>query len=85
MYFDPILPPLDLPDHPRFLISQHHALSLKNKKAKTKQKPRNDKRKEKQENNTAKKKFIQNRIKHFLLTYTPGNQVGGGRVDLEYD
>lgn len=32
-----------------------------------------------------KKKFIQNRIKHFLLTYTPGNQVGGGRVDLEYD
>lgn len=40
-YFDPILPPLPLPDHPRFLISQLQALSLKNKKAKSKQKPRN--------------------------------------------
>lgn len=79
MYFDPILPPLDLPDHPRFLISQHHALSLKNKKAQTKQKPRNDKRKEKQENNKAKKKVHTKQNKTFSIDLYSW-ESGGGRA-----
>lgn len=83
MYFDPILSPLALPDHPTFLISQLHALFLKNK-SKDKAKARKQTSKKEDKKTMRKIKFTQNRTKHFLLAYYSW-ESGGGWADLEYD